>query len=101
MPPGTEPRLEGNGPIPCQSVSEESRFGFRAPPSLATANVNSPSTTDGEHSDQGYNPIDPTLRTSMRVEFEDVGNDNISKWCSSQVYIYIFNLFFYSLGVDE
>ena len=37
----------------------------------------------------------------MRVEFEDVGNDNISKWCSSQVYIYIFNLFFHSLGVDE
>ena len=37
----------------------------------------------------------------MRVEFKDVGNDNISKWCLSQVYIYITDLLFHSLGVDE
>ena len=50
VPSGTEPHLEGNGPIPHQSVSEESHFGFHAPVSLATVNVNSPSATDGEHS---------------------------------------------------
>ena len=80
MPLGTEPHLEGNGPIPCQLVGEESHFGFHAPSSLASVNVNSPSNTDSEHSDQGNNPIDPILRTPVCVELKDVGHDNISKW---------------------
>ena len=67
VPPGTEPCLEGNGPIPHQSVGEESHFGFCAPSSLASVNVNLLSNTDGEYSDQGYNPIDPILRTPQAI----------------------------------
>ena len=101
VPPGTEPRLVGSRPIPHQSVSEESCFGFHAPVSLANVNINLPSATDGELSDHGSIPIDPTLRTPMREEFADVGNDNISKWSSSEIHIYVINMLFYSPGIDE
>lgn len=85
MPPGTEPRLVGSGPIPRQSASEESRFGFQAPAPLAAVNANLPFATDDDLSDQESVLIDPILRTPVHEESEDAGNDNISKQRSTKI----------------